>query len=192
MFRRRNSTATVEDRAVQLVDRPGAKGRPTPTRREAELERKARVKPPRNRKEAYRLARAKGKADRAKARSGLLRGDERSLPLRDQGPVKAFTRDHVDARRSMAEFFLPFAIFVLVASFIDSAVVRGLIFYGWVILLVMIVVDSVVMTRGLGKQVAERFPDESGKGTKGYALLRSMQMRRLRLPPPRVKPGAKV
>jgi hypothetical protein len=39
------------------------------------------------------------------------------------------------------------------------------------------------------REIAERYPGENAKGAVTYALLRSMQIRRLRLPPPRVRPG---
>ena len=37
--------------------------------------------------------------------------------------------------------------------------------------------------------LAERFPDQNQKGAVAYGLMRSLQMRRLRLPKPQVKRG---
>jgi hypothetical protein len=182
------SVATAEP----VIAKPGGKGRPTPKRREAETARKQRVKPPRDRKEAYRLAREQARADRLRQRQGLLKGDESALPPRDRGKARSYARDIVDSRRSAAEFFLPFAVVVLVVSVIDSPVVKGLIVYAWMVMLVVIIVDSIVMTRSVRRRIAERFPDEPTKGLTPYTLMRSLQMRRLRLPPPRVKPGARI
>jgi hypothetical protein len=54
------------------------------------------------------------------------------------------------------------------------------------------IVDSVLMTRGIRKQVAQRYPNESTKGLGLYAVMRAMQFRRLRMPGPRVARGGKV
>jgi hypothetical protein len=199
VFRRRASADTTlspgsdaSEGGLQVDDKFGGKGRPTPKRRESEQQRRERVKPPQNRKEAYRLQRQRAKTDRAKARKGLLTGDQRALPPRDQGPVKAFVRDFIDARRSVAEYFLPIAVVVLVASFIDLVVVRAITAYGMLLLLVMVFVDSLMIARTLRKQIGKRFPKDSPRGAVGYGIMRSLQMRRLRLPPPRVKPGATI
>ena len=44
-------------------------------------------------------------------------GDERYLPERDQGPVKRFVRDYVDARLSIAEFLLPLLVVIMVMQY---------------------------------------------------------------------------
>ena len=56
----------------------------------------------------------------------MLSGEEKNLPPRDRGPVHRFARDYVDSRRSAAEFFLPIALFVLIATFIRNEVVYTL------------------------------------------------------------------
>ncbi len=61
----------------------------------------------------------------------------------------------------------------------------------WVFV-VGIVVDSVIMTRRLRTEVARRFPKESTKGLGLYAITRAMQLRRLRIPKPRVARGTKI
>lgn len=53
----------------------------------------------------------------------------------------------------------------------------------------MIVLDSTVTGFRLKKRLAERFPDDKRRGAVAYALMRSLQMRRLRLPKPQVKRG---
>jgi hypothetical protein len=57
------------------------------------------------------------------------------------------------------------------------------------VVIVLILVDSFWNVFRLRKQLAERFPGESTKGAVPYALMRSLQMRRLRLPKPLVKRG---
>ncbi len=45
-------------------------------------------------------------------------GDERYFLERDKGPVRRFLRDYVDSRRTVAEFFLPMILVVLLLSFV--------------------------------------------------------------------------
>lgn len=196
MFRRRvapaSDTAGTEPAADGEAARSGAKGRPTPKRREAERTRRERVRAPRDRKEASRRARQEARENRARTRAALLSGDERAMPPRDRGPVKAFVRDLVDARRSVAEFFLYVALGVLLVTFIRVPIVQVLGTSLWLVMVLAIVADSLVLVRRLRRELRARFPGEVTRGAVSYALLRSLQIRRLRLPPPRVRPGAQV
>jgi hypothetical protein len=40
--------------------------------------------------------------------------------------------------------------------------------------------------------MAERLPGESARGLTMYAVMRALQIRRFRVPTPRVKPGDKI
>ena len=46
-------------------------------------------------------------------RASLASGDDRYLPARDKGPVRAFARDYVDSRRTVGEYMLPLVIVFL-------------------------------------------------------------------------------
>ena len=94
----------------------------------------------------------------------MLSGEEKNLPPRDRGPVHRFARDYVDSRRSAAEFFLPIALFVLIATFIRNEVVYTLGILVWLVLLSVVVVDSMLVARGLRRALAQRFPNEKTKG----------------------------
>ena len=50
-------------------------------------------------------------------------------------------------------------------------------------------VDGYLMWRGFKKVLAERLPKESPKGLLMYGMTRSIQIRRFRMPPPRIKRG---
>ena len=54
------------------------------------------------------------------------------------------------------------------------------------------IVDAVVVTVRLRRQVKARFPDEPSKGIGFYAVMRSLQIRRMRVPKPRVKIGQPI
>ncbi|HJY24188.1 MAG TPA: DUF3043 domain-containing protein [Actinomycetes bacterium] len=192
LLRRRSSsseTATPTD--VGETPEVG-KGRPTPKRRDAEHQRRQAVRAPKDRKEAYRRTRERARQERMASRQALLTGEEKNLPARDRGPVRRLARNYVDSRRSAAEFFLPVALVVLLATFVRNEVVYSIGILLWLVLLAVVIVDSFILARGLRKTVEQRFPDEQTKGTTAYALLRSMQLRRLRLPKPQVKPGATI
>ena len=56
----------------------------------------------------------------------------------------------------------------------------------------LIAIDSIILVIQLTMRAKEAFPnDAERKGITLYALLRTLQLRRLRLPPPRVRRGGK-
>jgi Protein of unknown function (DUF3043) len=64
----------------------------------------------------------------------------------------------------------------------------------WIVLVVVIVMlsEGAYLGRRIQKLAAQQLPGESTRGVKFYAGLRAMQIRRLRMPAPRVKPGDKL
>jgi len=172
------------------TDVPGKKGRPTPSRREAEAARKQQLRIPKDPRAARKAARERQREDRGKSRAAMLAGDERYFPLRDQGPAKAFTRDFVDSRITIAEFFIFIAIIVLALGFVNDPRVAqwsSIVFFGVTLL---IAVDTTIMLVSLNMAAKRRFPDKADrKGITLYATLRVLQLRRLRLPKPRVRRG---
>jgi Protein of unknown function (DUF3043) len=183
----RNSRSTVEPPPAAAKE--GGKGRPTPKRSEAERGRRRAITAPTSRKEAYRRTRERQREERQRNMAGLRAGDERHLPPRDRGPVRKYARDMVDARRSVAEFFLPLALLILVLNFTSNPRVQLVGSTLWMLLVVLIVVDSVALAFRLRRGLRRSHPDENPRGAIPYALMRSMQIRRFRLPPARVKPG---
>ncbi|ARZ70486.1 membrane protein [Streptomyces albireticuli] len=172
-------------------DPQAPKGRPTPKRSEASSQRRSLAATPANRKEATKRAREARRADLAKQREALANGDERFLPARDRGPLRRFARDFVDARYSVAEFFLPLAVLILVLSMINRGGFQSYVLLVWMLVIVLIVINSVITAVTLKRALKKRFPDENLRGVVPYALMRTLQMRRLRLPKPKVKRGEK-
>ncbi|WP_139981244.1 DUF3043 domain-containing protein [Nocardioides litoris] len=160
--------------------KPGGKGRPTPTRKEAEAAARAKAKVPRTRKEQMQRQRALRSESSQKVRQGMKDGDERYLLPRDKGPVRRFVRDFVDARFSFAEVVIPL---MFVAIFVPALVLP---------LFLVLLIDLVWMRSRLRKALAERFPEESMKGTTYYSITRAMQMRFMRLPKTQVKIGQEL
>jgi hypothetical protein len=190
VFRRKSS----EPEAVELTPapapepKPGAKNAPTPSRKEAEAARKARLTGiPSDPKAAKKAAREADRQARYEARLALQQGDEKRLPARDAGPVKAYVRDYVDGRRSAGELFIPVALVVLLAGFIRNYYVQTALLWAWSAMLIGVVLDSMYIIWRLRQNLPERFPDQDRRGAVSYGVLRSLQIRRLRLPPPKVK-----
>lgn len=168
------------------------KGRPTPTRKEAEAARKKTLKVPSDPKEAKKAARARAAAEREEARAALMSGDEKNLTGRDAGPVKAYVRDFIDRRWCAGELFLPIAIVVLIGSFIRNLTVLQIVTFGWTAATLWVIIDTSILLGRLNKELKAQWPDPAErKGAMMYALMRVLQIRRLRLPPPRFKAGGK-
>ncbi|MER6060168.1 MULTISPECIES: DUF3043 domain-containing protein [unclassified Streptomyces] len=191
--RAKDEKAPADKAQVTLSKQPrdpqAPKGRPTPKRSEAQSQRRSVAHTPTNRKEAAKRQREDRRQALERQRQALATGDERYLPARDKGPVRKFARNWVDSRFNVAEFFLPLAVVILVLSVVRVPAIQSIALLLWLVVIVLIVLDAAFSGFRLKKRLAERFPDENTRGAVAYALMRSLQMRRLRLPKPQVKRG---
>ena len=168
------------------------KGRPTPKRKEAESARKQGITVPKDPKAARRAARDRDREARAKSRAGLMAGDPAYFPRRDAGPVKAHVRDYIDRRRTVGEFFVPFAFVVLLLGLVNNPTVQTTVVYVWTSVLLLVVLDTILVGILLSRALRKDFPDKSErKGAVSYGVLRALQLRRFRIPPPHIKAGGK-
>lgn len=191
VFSRKKPAPELEPTPV-VEARPGAKNRPTPKRRDQEA---ANRRPLVGDSRAVSAdVKARQKSERAKAREGMLRGDDRYLTSRDQGPVKRFLRDMVDARWNIGEFLLPLMLVVLMLMLLGGNNPQAQILILPVVYGVMAVgiMDAWLLARRAKRRVAEEFGTEAPKGTSMYVALRSMQMRMSRVPRPQIKRGEPV
>ncbi|WP_280877645.1 DUF3043 domain-containing protein [Streptomyces pseudovenezuelae] len=173
----------------QTRDPQAPKGRPTPKRNEAQSQRRSVASTSTTRKDASKRQREERRTAMQRQRQALASGDERYLPARDKGPVRKFARDWIDSRFNVAEFFLPMAVVILVLSMVRVGALQSIALLLWLVVIVLILLDAFVNAYRLKKALAERFPDHNRRGAVAYALMRSLQMRRLRLPKPQVKRG---
>ena len=170
--------------AKQAESRP--KGRPTPTRREAEAARKARLgalpTDPKERRRAERVARNDAYQ---KQRQAMRSGDAKNFPARDYGPARAFVRDYVDGRLRLTEFLLPvvavswFGLVLGKASTIASyasAAMSIVVFFGLAL--------GLLLNVRVKRAVREKFGDAEARGTGFYAFSRAAMPRFLRQPKP--------
>ncbi len=143
-------------------------------------------------KEAKKAERENARRRRMEMRELYLKGDERALPKRDKGPVRKFARDYVDSRWSIAEFFLPLLMVVLLLTAMPSVTIKVLATLVMYVVVLVSVLDGVWMGRQIKKACLAKYPNESVKGVTMYAWMRSTQIRRLRTPAPQVKRGTKL
>jgi hypothetical protein len=140
-----------------------------------------------------RPASGKGPARRSPEPARLRREAERrdrGLAPHDRGPVRAFIRDEVDARRRLVGAFLPVLGIVLISALAPASNLQRYALFGSLALLAAIAVDAVLMGVSLTREARAAFPHEqiSGLQTGWYAFLRAHRSRSVRRPPPRVAP----
>ena len=165
------------------------KGRPTPKRSEAERRRRQPYSAPKDRKEAGRAARDRQRDERTRRMEGMRRGEEWALPVRDRGPARALIRDYVDSRRRVSEFYMYGLIVLLMLLFIKTAVVQSLVPLFVLAAVLIMLVEGIFLGRRAKALAAERLPGESTRGLGLYAAMRALQIRKLRMPKPRIGPG---
>ena len=206
MFRRRSADAAeLPDQADQdaqsqpaaeaAPERPSqtqSKGRPTPKRSEAERRRRQPYSAPADRKAAGQQSRDRDRAARARKTEAMRRGESWALPRKDQGQVRALARDYVDSRRSISEYYMFGVLVLVVLLFLPALRKSAVIDYAVLLILAVIVIESIFVSGRVIKLAQQRFPGESTRGLRMYVAVRNTQFRRLRMPTPRVKPGAKV
>ncbi len=181
--------------------RVGGKGRPTPKRRDAGGRRRGPAPPPpRTQREAAKLARAnrpdkeQRRAAAAERRERMAAGDDKFLMPRDRGPVKAFVRDVVDSRPHLMGLFMPLAIIVVLSLLVPVREVQSYLSLFSLIALTSMIIEGIFLGASTTRRARAKFPNEkiSALGTGWYAFTRATQLRRLRIPKPRVQRGATV
>ena len=135
----------------------------------------------------------KDRAALTQRRERMMAGEEAYLLPRDQGPVRRYVRDLVDSRRSFLGLFMPSAIF-LIFSMMMVPKVQYYISPLMLLWMVVMAIDALVLARKVNKAVDAKFPESTETHFKLglYAAGRASQLRRLRIPRPRVSPGATV
>ena len=187
MFGRRKEQPVTTEVVPDVPEAQQGKGRPTPTRKEAEAARKAAINGPSDPKAARKAQKDAQRQARYESQVALRTGDEKRLPPRDAGPVKAFVRDFIDARISAGEVFIPVAILVLLLSLVRNPVVQTAVFALWMVTLVAVVFDTAWVIFRMRRALPVEFPNEDRSGAVTYGVMRALQLRKLRLPKPRVR-----
>lgn len=158
----------------------GRKPGPTPTRKEAEAARRQRVNRPLTKKESRAASTAQNRSARMRA-----------MAQRDATPEKALFRDYIDARFSLGELLLPSLVVILLLTFLTNvlpavAQITTVVMY---LFILAVLLDCFWMWRGFRRVLAARLPGSSTRGLLSYGVNRAIQIRRFRMPAPRVKRG---
>jgi len=209
VFRRRSAGATdgtaQDSPGAQSPDDPAevnkqprspaeaAKGRPTPKRSEAERKRRQPITGarqatvPRTPEE-----KAKARSERGRKYEAMKAGESWALNPRDRGPARALARDYIDSKRRVSEYYMYILILLLAAVFIRNKTAETYVSPLVLVLVLIIVIDAQFIRRQLRRLVSERLPGESTRGLTMYSVMRALQIRRFRMPAPRVRPGDKI
>jgi hypothetical protein len=134
---------------------------------------------------------ARARAERDRRTTAMRRGEEWALGPRDRGPIKKLARDYVDAHRRPSEYYMYVLVLLLVALLSRNSTLNTYVSPLVLALIAVVAVDAFLIRRSLHKLAAERYPGESTRGMTTYAVMRSLQIRRFRMPTPRLKPGDK-
>ena len=193
--RTRTSTVRPKERAPERTETPeepartaprkkvvrrGEKTGPTPTRREAEAARMARLHPTLSRKE-------RRKADR----EAKYKAQQEAWDRMERGPERTLLRDFVDTRWTLTEFMMPAMIlimalmFVFLSNFEVSSIIALVL---WALFLASIV-NIWLMWRSFKRLLAERVPNANKRGLLMYMMTRAIMIRRFRRPAPRIARG---
>jgi hypothetical protein len=86
-----------------------------------------------------------------------------------------------------------FGVVVLVVLlFVPTLRKSAAIDYAVLLILAVIITESIFVSGKVIKLAQQRFPGENTHGLRMYVAIRGTQLRRLRMPAPRVKPGDKI
>lgn len=215
MFRRSSSDGATDGKAVDseaaqsqgapAKEKPAAeaaKGRPTPKRSEAERNRYQSItgsttsgrgsgSGSTSGSKATPEDKARARSERDKRTAAMRRGEEWALGPRDRGPIRKLARDYVDSHRRPSEYYMYVLLVLLVALLSRNTTLNTYVSPLVLVLIVVVAIDAYLIRRALHKLAAERYPGESTRGMTTYAVMRSLQIRRFRMPAPRLKPGDK-
>lgn len=144
-------------------------------------------------KEERKAQKVKDRAALTQRRERMMAGEESYLLPRDQGPVRRYVRDLVDSRRNFLGLFMPSAIFMIFSMMLMPKV-QYYISPLMLLWMAVMAIDAVMLARRINKAVDAKFPESTETHFKLglYAAGRASQVRRLRIPRPRVSPGTAV
>lgn len=169
------------------------KGRPTPKRRDAEAANR-RPLVSGDKKVDKEKARAEAAKQRALMDQAMKTGEERYLPIQHKGPARRYARDYIDARWTLGEFFLPIALLVVLVMFGGTAIglPPAIVVYSILALYVVVliaIVEAIIYSSIVRKRAVAVLGRQQVRGLRLYTAMRSMQMRRMRMPKPQIARG---
>ena len=176
------SAAQPTAESVRVAGGTAAKGRPTPKRREAENRRRGPAPaPPKTQREAAKFAKAnrppkeeqreQRRRETERRRAGMARGEDKYLPPRDRGPVRAYIRDVVDSRPHLLGLFMPLALVVVASVLVPVPAVQQYMSLFSLAMLMVMIAEGVYLGLSTTREVRAKFPNEDVERT-GHRLVR--------------------
>ena len=90
----------------------------------------------------------------------MLAGEDKYLLPRDKGPVRAYVRDFIDARRNLVGLFMPLALILIMTMFVTPAL-QQIVTLAMLVMMLFMVGEGIWLGRMINNRVAERFPDST-------------------------------
>jgi hypothetical protein len=126
-------------------------------------------------------------------RQAMKDGDERNYPPAAAGPERALVRDVVDGRRSFGAIAIPGWVAGMALSLVPTVATRTVASVVFPLVLGIVLADTFASMRLVRRALDERFPNGTEAPRRSliaYGIARNTQLRRQRLPRPRVSPGS--
>lgn len=191
--KKKKSEKTEETTPVK----PVGKGRPTPTRKEAQKKDLRPLVPTVKQRKARRKEEKRRLRERQdREYEAMETGDIAHMPRAEQLPIRIYVRDYIDARWNIAEFFVPVALGIMIVAIIVAGIspfVANILTILMYVYLIAAIVDLVIMWWGPKNGLRGRLIAKYGEGAMkaarcaSYAWSRALQLRRWRIPKPRAK-----
>ncbi|KFI46682.1 Protein of unknown function [Bifidobacterium bohemicum] len=168
------------------------KGRPTPKMKEAQS-RNLHPLVPKDRKAEAKAAKKRIREREDRQYEAMRTGDIPNMPRLEQDPAHIYMRDYIDARFNISEYFMPVTLIVLLLMMVLMVQWPALYLPLMIALYVYLfacVIDVWLMWRKLKPKLIEKYGEKSvAKGSRAfsYAMQRTIQPRRWRIPKPRAK-----
>jgi hypothetical protein len=194
-LRKKQPAPTAEP---EPVVKNNGKGRPTPTRKEAQARRgspaarRAATRPgskPGDPKAARQQTRDARRARSAEYRAAMASGDVSRLPAKERVPERIMARDIVDERRNLGPLLLGMIVVSYFLGFAPVVALKAIAFYALLLSFAGIVLDSIYVGRLVTRKVKEKYPNTAVR-LRGYVAQRALFPARWRQPRPR--PGIPV
>ena len=104
--------------------------------------------------------------------------------------------DHLEAysehAEAQSEVFVVVAFLVLALGLINNAQLQAVVVFAWTAVLLLVLIDTTIVGLLLARTLRKEFPEKADRrGAVSYGVLRALQIRKFRIPPPRVRPGGK-
>ena len=175
----------------------GKKDHATPKRKDAQAMSYTPLIPdPKDRKARRKIERRRTRARENREYAAMESGDVSQMPKAERNPMRIYIRDWIDARWNLGEWFIPAAIVLLIGSMSISSYSTVV---GFVLAMIMyvymfaVIADLFAMWFTLKRSLLKHKKWDGDRSELHrmhiltYALSRSLQIRRMRVPRPREK-----